>query len=536
MPRTDKIQMTDMLAMNQKEISDMVDGMSTNQLRAVFNTLRSNSSTIPFGPSGLYRGDSSSLRAGTSQQYRGLRDIEEVCGYKRYLTFDDFFQTYDRQDIATRVVEVFPDYTWMNPPEVFETELGKATIFERQWNEHAKKLDIYSELRKFDVLSGIGQFGLLVIGVAGTGNLETPLTPVIGEEEEITNAKRRINYMRAYMEGEISISKWEQNRRSSRFAQPTLYEISPRELQVTNGANDSLVSMPLLEKKFNVHWTRVIHFADNAVNGNVFGVPRLRRIYNCLTDVLKIVAGSAEMFWRGAYQGYSFEMDAESIIDDAKKEDMKQQIKRFMMGLDRELLLQGVKTNQLSPAIASPKDHLDAQLTRVAIAADIPKRILCGSEMGKLASVQDAQNWSAKVGRRQRNIAEPLILRPYINFCIRNGIIRPPVGGIDSYRIHWPELERPTEIEISDKAVNLTQALSTYVEKDLYDVMDFATYLAVVWDFTTEKANEVARKFNVADFKKMKEEKEKAQHERDLSIKTAQPPMKKINSPEGKRV
>ena len=52
-----------------------------------------------------------------------------------------------------------------------------------------------------------------------------------------------------------------------------------------------------------VHWSRVIHIAENAGGTGVYGLPRLQSVYNRLEDLLKIMAGSGESAWRLLYKG-----------------------------------------------------------------------------------------------------------------------------------------------------------------------------------------------------------------------------------------
>ena len=54
-----------------------------------------------------------------------------------------------------------------------------------------------------------------------------------------------------------------------------------------------------------VHWSRVIHIAENAGGTGVYGLPRLQSVYNRLEDLLKIMAGSGESAWRLLYKGWS---------------------------------------------------------------------------------------------------------------------------------------------------------------------------------------------------------------------------------------
>jgi hypothetical protein len=448
-------------------------------------------SAMPFGPSGLRRATG---RGGPGSQFQGRRQVEEVCGYQTVLTFSDYFQAYDRQDIATRIVETYPDYTWMQSPEVYESEGAKDTKFEKTWAKHLSESTPFVHLHRLDVIAGIGSFGILLFGVNDGKKISTPL-----DEAEFTDSKarRKVIYFRPYMEGEVEITAWDTNPSSPRYGKPVMYKVKPSELKgdMVKGKFPS---------EFDVHYTRVLHFADNPVNSDIFGVPRLRRMYDRCADILKIVAGSAEMFWKGAYSGWSFVMDADAEIGEDKKTEMKKNIEAFMQGLDRYLLLQGVTPTSHAPSASSPSDHLDAQLTMVSIATKIPKRILTGSEMAKLASTQDALNWSKQIKTRRGNRAVPYLVMPYVEFCIRNGIVRPP-NVENSLKINWPDLDVPSEIDNSETALNLTNALVAYTNNALYNVMPFDAYLVNVWNVPPERAAELAKHVDLEEIKKLKE-------------------------------
>ncbi|MBM3120076.1 MAG: DUF1073 domain-containing protein [Chloroflexi bacterium] len=458
-----------------------------NTIEVDVNTMRkilygNATSSLPGGRLALLQ------KSGTHNQFSGARNIREVAGYPETLTFEDYLTAYDRQDVATRVIETYPDYTWITPPEVYENEKPSDTAFEKDWKAFISNGKVISTLRSFDVLSGIGEYGVLVIGIDDGKDLSEPL-------EE--GGKHKIVYMRPYTEGECRITEWDEDKFSERYTLPEMYEIKPNEF------TRRTTSIPMNQGTLKVHYSRVIHFADNALNSEVFGVPRLKRVYDRLMDILKIVAGSGEMFWRGAYQGFSFEADTDAELSADDKTAMKQEIQQYLMGLDRSMLLQGVKTNPIAPAVASPKEHLDAQLTMVAIASRIPKRILSGSEMGKLASTQDAENWAQQITTRRTNTAEPKLLRPFVDFCIKYGIISAPKA---SYKVIWPSLAIPSDKDISESALNFTNALSTYAGNSLYTVMPFRDYLINVWRYSIELAEQMSNGFDEAKFKKLKQE------------------------------
>jgi hypothetical protein len=464
--------------------------------------------TVPFGPAGIRGGAAS----GPGNQYGGRRSIQEVCGYATNLTFNDYLSAYDRQDIATRIVETYPDYTWIQEPHVFENEKGRDTKFEASWNSHLKETKPLVHLRRLDILSGIGRFGILVIGVNDGKKIDTPLTPATYGSK----VQRKVVYMRPYSEGEVEIEKWDTDSSSPRFGLPVLYKVTPSEAgSIPNLAINS----------FYVHYTRTIHFCDGAINSSVFGVSRLRRVYDRLTDIMKIVAGSAEMFWKGAYSGWSFVMDADAELTTERQTEMKKNIEAFMQGLDRHLLLQGVNPQSHAPNVSSPKDHLDVQLTMIAIASRIPKRIFAGSEMGKMASTQDAENWAKQVAQRRMNTAIPFLVRPYVDFCILNGIIRSPLASSE-YFVTWPDLEAPTEKDQSETALNYTNALVAYTSNSLYKVMPLETYLVTVWNVPVAKAAALAENFDPKQFEKDKKEEAMAGKESGLLAKTARDSLK----------
>jgi hypothetical protein len=429
---------------------------------------------------------------GSEMGYDGTRDISLVAGYKQILTFDDYFNAYNRQDIATRVVETYPTYTWMNHPEVYETNDPVITDFEKSWNKLVTKHQLFSKFKALDILAGIGQFGVMVIGFDDGGALTSPC-----------DTASSIVYLRPYSEGEVIIKEWELDPTSERYMQPKIYTVRP--LEISNISMNGGAPMPIAQ--FDIHHSRVLHYADGQLNSTVFGTPRLRRVYDRLADITKIVAGSAEMFYRGAWSGYSFEAEPEGEFSDEDKTAMKEMIKNFMMGMDRSLLLKGVKANQLSPSIASPKEHLDAQLTMVSIAASIPKRILAGSEQGKLASTEDAKNWAKQIKCHAENDVEPNLLRPFIDRCIAVGVLTAPKEG--EYMVDWKPIEVPTTKDTSESAMNFTSALSMYISGNMYEAMPLVDYLVQVWEYDVARAEAVAKNFDVENLRKIKEEEQK---------------------------
>lgn len=461
-------------------------------------------------------------RGGGSGFTNRMLDIDNACGYKQTLDFDDFFDAWDRQDIAKRCVEAYPDYTWAQSPEVYEDESAdNVTAFEKDWEAHVQMNNPYAELKKLDILAGIGKYGVLVMGVNDGKTLSEPLTPYDGSK------KRAIIYYRAYTEGEAQIVEWDTDENSVRFGLPIMYEITPNngmsKTQVKGGDGEThgVVGVDPNANQYKVHYTRVIHFADNALCGHIYGRERLKQVYNRILDIRKIVGGSAEMFWQGAFSGIAFEMDADTEVSEADKQRMKTDIKNYIDKLQRTLLLQGVEAKPLSPSIADPVNHLDVQITLVSIATGIPKRVISGSEQGKLASTEDGKTWATRVHTRDINVAEPGLLRPYLQFCILNGIVSSPVN-MYAIKILWPKLQMESDEERARASEYFTTSLETYCSKGLYHAMKFSDFLYYVQGYSSSEAIRLAKAFDKDAFEKMRKEAlESKKGTEDTKTKTA---------------
>lgn len=125
------------------------------------------------------------------------RSIDDECGYPDIaaaISLDTYKQLYDRLDIAARVVEVMAKESWQVTPSIeedddpeTETEFEQAWIDLGQtvnkggqsWLEDAEGSPVWTELRKADILSGIGHFGIILLGIDDGKNLADPLDGVV---------------------------------------------------------------------------------------------------------------------------------------------------------------------------------------------------------------------------------------------------------------------------------------------------------------------------------------------------------------------
>ena len=198
-----------------------------------------------------------------------------------------------------------------------------------------------------------------------------------------------------------------------------------------------------------VHWSRVIHVAEDTVEDRVFGRPRLERVYNRLDDLMKISGGSAEMYWQNVARLWWLNIGADTEIEDTKQlEQLEEDLFDALQGLRRTMQTQGVdKLEAIGGAAPTPKETYDVLKELTAAGSEIPQRILFGSERGELASTQDEANFLGGIADRQRNFAEPVIVRGTIDRLIEFSYLSAP--STSSYLVDWPN---PFQLSTQQKA------------------------------------------------------------------------------------
>lgn len=385
----------------------------------------------------------------------GPRDIDAECGYPSWLTPDHYRAMYDREGVAKRVVHCEPEETWKMDPEIFEDEDPEnETEFEKAWIALEEELNLYHYLERIDALSGIGQFGILLIGLDDGLGLEQPVDGLDELGKATCQNEYKIIYLRPFTEEVVFVKIREIDPASPRYGQPVLYTVQFRDYP-----NWGIQAGEIIAR--DIHWTRVIHVADNRKMSEVFGVPRMQQVWNRLYDLRKTYSSSGEAFWKGGFPGMAFEINPELADQGVEldKDSIRKEFENYQNGLQRYLAVQGVTTKTLPPMVVDPNPHLEAHLKCIAISKSIPYRILFGSEEAKLAGGQDKDAWNGRLRKRQLRYVTPMIIRPFVDRLIAYGVLPEP----EKYSVDWPDLDTPSDQDKAGVALTETQALQAYV-------------------------------------------------------------------------
>ena len=380
------------------------------------------------------------------------RNLPAILGYKPELAYADYKQCYERRDLAHRLIRAYPEATWSQPPTVQEDDQDDVeTPFEAAWLSLVMRLGVYAKLVRTDVLANLGQYSVLLIGLRGQPDLATPARPVRSPDDVL--------FLAPYSEEFAEIDGFEQDPASPLFGQPARYKV--------NFNRQTTSSSRTLPRKIGfVHASRVLHVAEDCLDDDVYGIPRLKPVFDRLDDLLKVVGGSAEFFFRGAQRLIGLEGHDDYHLQPEDEDTFKKAIEEFQYRLKDYIRVEGATIKELTGVTASPRDHFDVLIDLIAGTTGIPKRILTGSERGELASTQDQEAWLQRISRRQATFAEQSMLRPLID---RLMLLRALPQPAQPYTVVWENLFALSAEKQALVAKDVATALSQYAGQGMAD-------------------------------------------------------------------
>lgn len=459
--------------------------MLANQSRALFNE---------------YARETLSTRSRMLQQLLDpRRDLDKECGYKTEIETSDYSWMFNREGIGARVVSVWPEECWCQDPIIKENQDPEQTEFEMAWNGLEVRYNLFHYMQRVDVLSGVGEFGVMLLGLSDGRALNTPVTmpgadgePAEGE----TPGPLNLLYLRVFDKACVEIKATEKDKKSPRYGRPTMYSINFAEAGTHLDTAD-------------VHWSRVIHVADNRTSSETIGRPRMQQVWHRLMDLRKLLGGSAEMFYKGAFPGYSFETHPDLGDVEIDVEGMRKEFEEWSNGLNRFMATSGITAKSLAPQVADPENHVMIQIRIIAMIIGVPYRILLGSEQAQLASEQDRQNFNKRVDVRREKYVSPWIIRSVIDRFISLGILPTPIGdetnqlhvdptgtaaseiGSYPYSVEWPDLEKQQPGEAIQVASAIVNIIARYIQSGANQLLGEKDLLVRILDFTPEEADAI---------------------------------------------
>ena len=416
----------------------------------------------------------------------GTRDIDKECGYPEEITILEYVTMFRRNEIANRVVTITPDECWKDYPKIYETEENRETEFEKAIDKLNAQTNLFAYLHRGDVISGIGRYGVILLGFDDGGDFDTPAPGFDDEGPSEARGDASVIYYRVFSELSASISEFEHDIKNPRYGQPKFYDLDFQEFPT--GTESSRATK-------RVHWSRVIHIADNKIESEIYGAPRQEAVYNRLLDLRKIVSGAGEMFWKGAFPGLSFEVDPKhGDFSEEERQALKAEVKDYAQGLQRYITMVGVSVKSLPPQVVDPTPHIKNVLMLIGMNKGIPQQTFMGSQQGQLDSPQDTILWRERIALRKERHVSPYIIRPTLDRLIQAGALPEPKPQLDSplpYVIKWEAMAPLSIIEQAQVAKDFSEALARYATSGGEALIPLPEFLGKFMGFTPQQTEAI---------------------------------------------
>lgn len=448
----------------------------------------------------------------TSDNPDPRRDFNREFGYPTSISSTMYQNIFDRSGIAYRLISMLAEDCWKASPNVYEDENPEVkTLFEETFYSIGKRLrgetsyydttqegnPLWSILKKLDITSGIGEFGIAVLGFDDGETLDTPiegfeeepnsdlsqpyadgirfLAPFSYPREGTLTKTRNLIYIRVFPQTLVSISEFDQRSYSPRYGEPLYYEV-----HVANPRVDSETFSPT--NTYRVHWSRVIHVpSDN-------DRPRLENVYNYVLNLEKLLGGSAEMYWLGAFPGIQVSTHPNLGTEvDVDTEATKDELELFMNGMQRFFILTGMDAKTLAPTVVSPEPQINVQIAAICAAKEIPLNIFLKGRVGEPTQDGSDEIWDEKIKGRQKTHIIPNIIIPVIDRFINVGVLPKP----EKWGVYWNNMHTKTDAEKASNAMQRTQALVTYANSKASMIVSPMDYLVRFLWFTEEEAETI---------------------------------------------
>ena len=380
--------------------------------------------------------------------HNGKRNLNEIYGYPETVSvdFQNLYQMARREGIANRLTFGTARTCWRegfkivndNEDEQLEDEIKELT-----------KRGLMNKIERADILNRIGSFSVLFVGIPDGLDPREPVGRVSGD------ALKSI-YFKPFAYDGIEISGTVQDITNPRFGLPEFYSVQK---QSRGDANKDVSVMSMV-----VHWTRIIHMNEGALDSDVEGMGYLEPIYNRLLDINKTTGGASEAYFRNSKGKIAYEVDkdfAATLTGDSKTA-LDEGAKKFTNEYQDHTFAAGSTVKTLVTPHYTPKDTVMVALWEISGYSGYPIRILTGEGSGQLAGSEDQLALNAIISDRQNAVCSEWVVRLF-EILAMSGAIK----WDDNWTIEFPKQSTTTEMQQAeldnkkaDTLLKVTQAKS----------------------------------------------------------------------------
>lgn len=379
------------------------------------------------------------------------QDCFDSYGWPEKIVFDAYWGMYSRSTYAAAMIDKVVDKCWQNSPWLMMSEERKAEKMnaqEKKLNDFAKRHNLWFKLQELDRMQKIGQYGALVIEVRDGAQLTEPMKNI--REGQISN-------LLVCTEGMLQPMTYDDDPKSDRYGLPNTYQLDRSEFGDQN---------PQTASNLPVHHSRVIVWAEGAVNDGIFGRSDLMKPFNTLLSLQKISGAGPEGFWQASRGSFTMTMEKDADLGklaqtfgvelDELPDALGEAIENFRRNYDNILAIQGGKFEPLTFSLPSPKDYVDALLSELA-AGGVPLTELIGQQVDERSSTENGKQFAGTCETRQNGFLNRGVKQVF-EWFMRYGVLPKSDFCVCWEELYQPSLEQKLDLVAKMADINLKRA------------------------------------------------------------------------------
>lgn len=374
-------------------------------------------------------------------------DSWDSYGYPHELDFYNFYPMYKRNAWAKSVVDRPVDKCWQDNPWILTDKTRKGeelNEWEREFEEFAEKHHLWAKERELDRMQSIGQYGAMLIEVRDGKSLSTAIGKV--RANQVYNFK-------VVTEGMLEVGDTEQDEKSERYGLPINYYLNETQYGDKN---------PDTNSQLEVHYSRLIVWAEGSVNDGIYGNSALEPVFNTLLNIEKVGGAGGEGSWKSSRGSITMNIDKDANLTtlansfgvklDELQDEIAAQVEDFNRNLDSVLAAQGVDFKPLTLTIPSPDGFMAIYKDELAAGSGIPLTELIGQQVDERSSTENSKQWAGKCESRQNGFLSRSI-RKSIEWLMDIGVI-----SQSKFAVCWDELYQPSMADKLDLVTKMVDA------------------------------------------------------------------------------
>lgn len=366
-------------------------------------------------------------------------------GYPEQLEFDQYFTMFARNGIARAGVMRHVEKTWETNPWIVEGEEGDKprtdwTPREKQLARVIRDMRLWSRFSAADWRGRVGHYSALYLTFADNQRPDMP----------VTHGAKLLGVKPLY-EKQLRPTTWHDNPALPSFGLPSMYQLQQFNPEDANPANSS---------SLEIHPDRIHILAEGAEDDSIYGIPALQAGFNSLLDIEKIRGAGGEGFWKAARGAWALSGEVQpqqlatmlGVDQDKVAEALNDTAADFASGMDKLLMLGGMKADSMSFDVPRPREFYDVALEDFASSVSCPVPELIGQQIAQRSSEENSRNWQQTIMSRRRQF-----VGPNIEGFLRHLMALGSIPHMESFYVAWDDLTDATASEKLENAKHMSE-------------------------------------------------------------------------------